>query len=204
MAKSPKSPPRRPDLYFVLGVPPDATTEEVHRAWKRQLKYWHPDRGNHPDAAEYAKLINHAHDVLADPKQRATYDQSRVGWRPGDAAGPPVGARRQPRYSAVDFETRRPRAEAYDRHGLLGLLEDLMFRGRLLIERPKDESEIAKWEVQAPELLRAKLGDHEYVKRFEEALREERPGNLIKAYGILWATYEDARKGELRVRSSRL
>ncbi|TMD97566.1 MAG: J domain-containing protein [Chloroflexi bacterium] len=38
------------DYYFVLGVPPDATEAELHAAWRRQLKYWHPDRGNHPDA----------------------------------------------------------------------------------------------------------------------------------------------------------
>ena len=48
---------RRPlaDYYFVLGVPPDATETELHAAWRRQLKYWHPDRGNHPDALEHAK-----------------------------------------------------------------------------------------------------------------------------------------------------
>ena len=203
MAKS--QPPRRHDLYFVLGVPPDATTEEVHRAWKRQLKYWHPDRGNHPDAAEYAKLINHAHDVLSDPKQRAAYDQGRVGWRPGEAAEPPSGSRRrEPRYRAVDYETQRPREDGYDRHGLIERLESLLHQGRLAIERPKGEQEIAKWEVQAPAALHSQLGDHAYVKRFEEAMAEPRPTNLVKAYGILWAIYEDARNGELRVKSKRL
>jgi curved DNA-binding protein CbpA len=196
--------PRQPDLYFVLGVPPDATTEEVHRAWKRQLRYWHPDRGNHPDAAEYAKLINHAHDVLADPGQRAAYDQGRQGWRPGDAVEPPRPGRREPTYRAVDYETRRPRSDGFDKHGLLSRLEALMHSGRLAIERPRDPSEIAKWEAQAPAVLRTQLGDHQYVKRFEEAIAEARPGNLVKAYGILWAIYEDVRNGELRVRASRL
>ena len=71
---------RRPlaDYYFVLGVPPDATETELHAAWRRQLKYWHPDRGNHPDALEHAKLINLAHDVLTNSTKRAAYDRQRA------------------------------------------------------------------------------------------------------------------------------
>src|SRR5260221_8891479 len=81
---------RRPlaDYYFVLGVPPDATEAELHAAWRRQLKYWHPDRGNHPDALEHAKLINLAHDVLTDRSKRVAYDRERAaaGWRPSSSA----------------------------------------------------------------------------------------------------------------------
>ncbi|HEY8813484.1 MAG TPA: DnaJ domain-containing protein, partial [Candidatus Dormibacteraeota bacterium] len=71
---------RRPlaDYYFVLGVPPDATETELHAAWRRQLKYWHPDRGNHPDALEHAKLINLAHDVLTNSTKRVAYDRQRA------------------------------------------------------------------------------------------------------------------------------
>ena len=81
------------DLYDILGVPPDATAEELHRARNRMLQYWHPDRSLDPLAPERAKRINAAYDVLADPERRAVYDQHRAArlarLNPGLQAGPP-------------------------------------------------------------------------------------------------------------------
>lgn len=73
-----------------------------------------------------------------------------------------------------------------------------MHRGRLMIEKRKDLASAAKWEAQAQSLLRDELGDHPYTKRFEEALNQPRPESLVQAYGILWAAYEDALKGDLK------
>jgi hypothetical protein len=47
-------------------------------------------------------------------------------------------------------------------------------------------------------LLRDELGDHPYTKRFEVALSQPRPEGLVAAYGVLWAAYEDALKGDLK------
>jgi hypothetical protein len=66
------------DLYDIVGVPPDATAEELHHARNRMLRYWHPDRSLDPLAPERAKRINAAYDVLADPARRAVYDQHRA------------------------------------------------------------------------------------------------------------------------------
>jgi hypothetical protein len=81
------------DLYDILGVPPDATSEELHRARNRMLQYWHPDRSLDPLAPERAKRINAAYDVLADPERRAVYDQHRAArlarLNPGLQAAPP-------------------------------------------------------------------------------------------------------------------
>ena len=194
---------RRPlaDYYFVLGVPPDATEAELHAAWRRQLKYWHPDRGNHPDALEHAKLLNLAHDVLTDSTKRAAYDRQRAaaGWRPSSA---PPSYSRPVRWRSISHEG-PPRAPAgFDRHGFVARLEELMQRGRLMIEKRKDLASASKWEAQAQALLRDDLGDHAYTKRFEEALTHPRPESLVLAYGILWAAYEDALKGDLKPASS--
>ena len=182
----------------MLGVPPDATAAELHAAWRRQLKYWHPDRHNHPDALEHSKLINLAHDTLTDSAKRNAYDHKRAaeGWRPYDATEPPIAAsvrwKRVPRDGS-------PRVTAdYDGHELASRLEDFLQRGRLLIERPKDPAEIAKWVAQTQALLRDTLGRHSYVTRLEHALQQPPPTNLIVAYGVLWAVYEDAMKGVLR------
>jgi hypothetical protein len=73
-----------------------------------------------------------------------------------------------------------------------------MHRGRLMIEKRKDLASASKWEAQAQALLRDELGDHSYTERFEAALRQPRPEGLVAAYGVLWAAYEDALKGDLK------
>jgi hypothetical protein len=73
-----------------------------------------------------------------------------------------------------------------------------MNRARLMIEKRKDLASAAKWEAQTQAFLDNELGDHAYTKRFEAALSQPRPEGLVAAYGVLWAAYEDALKGELR------
>ena len=181
----------------MLGVPPDATEQELHAAWRRQLKYWHPDRGNHPDALEHAKLINLAHDVLTNSTRRAQYDRQRAaaGWRPS-ASGPSYS--RPVRWKTVSREGPPRASEGFDRHAFVARLEEMMNRGRLMIEKRKDLASASKWEAQTQALLRDELGDHAYTERFEVALRQPRPEGLVAAYGVLWAAYEDALKGDLK------
>ncbi len=74
-----------------------------------------------------------------------------------------------------------------------------MNRGRLMIEKRKDLASASKWEAQTHALLRDDLGaEHAYTKRFEVALSQPPPEKLVAAYGVLWAAYEDALKGDLR------
>ena len=185
------------DYYFVLGVPPDATETELHAAWRRQLKYWHPDRGNHPDALEHAKLINLAHDVLTNITKRAAYDRQRaaIGWRPS-ASAPSYS--RPVQWKTVSREGPPRAPKGFDRHRFVARLETMMNRGRLMIEKRKDLASASKWESQTQALLRDELGDHAYTKRFELALSQPRPEGLVAAYGVLWAAYEDALKGVLK------
>jgi curved DNA-binding protein CbpA len=190
---------RRPlaDYYFVLGVPPDATETELHAAWRRQLKYWHPDRGNHPDALEHAKLINLAHDVLTNSAKRAEYDRQRAaaGWRPSVSS--PTYTR-PTRWRTVGHEGPRRPPNGFDRHAFVARLEEMMNRGRLMIQKRKDIASASKWEAQTQAFLHDELGEHAYTKSFEEALKQPRPEGLVAAYGVLWAAYEDALKGDLR------
>ncbi|MCS7207325.1 MAG: molecular chaperone DnaJ [Dehalococcoidia bacterium] len=63
------------DYYEVLGVPRDATEEDIRKAFRRLALEWHPDRNKDPQAAERFKEINEAYQVLSDPQQRALYDR---------------------------------------------------------------------------------------------------------------------------------
>jgi len=60
------------DLYAVLGVGPDATPEEVKRAYRRLAREHHPDAGGDE---ERFKEVARAYDVLGDPERRARYDR---------------------------------------------------------------------------------------------------------------------------------
>jgi molecular chaperone DnaJ len=67
------------DLYDVLGVPDDASTEAIKRAYRERVREYHPDQNDHPDGDEQFKLVRAANDVLSDPAERKTYD--RLGHR---------------------------------------------------------------------------------------------------------------------------
>ena len=64
-----------PDHYKVLGVQHDASADDIRKAYRALVKSHHPDIvGDDINASERFKAINEAHDVLIDPKQRASYD----------------------------------------------------------------------------------------------------------------------------------
>ncbi|MFA9446968.1 molecular chaperone DnaJ [Egicoccus sp. AB-alg6-2] len=61
-----------PDLYELLGVPRDASPEDIKRAYRRQARQHHPDAGGDE---ETFKQITHAYQVLSEPQKRARYDR---------------------------------------------------------------------------------------------------------------------------------
>ena len=67
------------DLYDVLGIPDDASAEELKRAYRERVREYHPDVNEHPEGDAQFKLVRKAHDVLSDPAERKDYD--RLGHR---------------------------------------------------------------------------------------------------------------------------
>jgi molecular chaperone DnaJ len=63
------------DYYQVLGVPRDATAEQVKKAYRKLAMKYHPDVADEPDAAEKFKQIGEAYEVLQDPDKRDIYDR---------------------------------------------------------------------------------------------------------------------------------
>nr|AAS72346.1 unknown protein [Oryza sativa Japonica Group] len=64
------------DFYSVLGVMPDATPEEIKKAYYSCMKACHPDlSGDNPEVTNFCMFINEVYTVLSDPVQRAVYDE---------------------------------------------------------------------------------------------------------------------------------
>ncbi|BFI23703.1 ferredoxin [Marchantia polymorpha subsp. ruderalis] len=64
------------DYYSVLGLTPDATPEEIKKAYYSCMKACHPDlSGNDPSVNNFCSFVNEIYEVLSDPEQRLIYDE---------------------------------------------------------------------------------------------------------------------------------
>jgi curved DNA-binding protein len=81
------------DYYQVLNVSPEASSEEIKRAYRKLALQTHPDRNpGDARAEEHFKQINEAYGVLSDPQKRTQYDQYRnLGYQPGRTQGTGFG-----------------------------------------------------------------------------------------------------------------
>ncbi len=62
------------DFYQILGVPRDASQDEIRRAYRKLARSHHPDINSDPAAEERFKDISEAYDILSDPQTRRRYD----------------------------------------------------------------------------------------------------------------------------------
>jgi molecular chaperone DnaJ len=75
------------NLYDVLGVPKNASQDEIKKAYRKLARQYHPDRNpGDASAEERFKEVQGAYDVLSEPEKRKAYDT--FGSTNGRAGGP--------------------------------------------------------------------------------------------------------------------
>ena len=121
------------NYYTILGVPIDADSETLKRAYRQLARRYHPDLAG-PGGAVEMKRINRAYAVLSDPEKRSNYDAVIGGvldYRQGGLVRP----RRKPhRVDIVDdlefsglsiFSTKGPFTAGPALHTMLGVISVL-------------------------------------------------------------------------------
>ena len=64
------------DLYKLLGLPNEATQDDIRRAHRELVRKHHPDANpGDPSSEERFKEVQRAYEVLSDPEKRREYDE---------------------------------------------------------------------------------------------------------------------------------
>jgi len=60
---------RETKYYDLLGVAPNASNDEIKKAFRKKALELHPDKNSSPDAPEKFKEMSAAYEVLSDEKK---------------------------------------------------------------------------------------------------------------------------------------
>ena len=81
------------DYYAALGVPRDASEQDIRSAYRKLAREHHPDVNKDPDAEDRFKEISEAYEVLRDKDKRERYDRLGSNWKAGQDVSGARGAR---------------------------------------------------------------------------------------------------------------
>lgn len=93
------------DPYKVLGVPRDASAQEIQKAHRELAMKYHPDKN--PDdktAKKKFQEVQEAFDLLNDAKKRETYDRYGSSFEQMGGGGPAGGGGASFRFTGSDFD----------------------------------------------------------------------------------------------------
>ena len=68
------------DYYKILGIERNATDEQIHKAYRKLAKKYHPDVNKEEGTEQKYKDVNEAYEVLKDQDKRQKYDTLGENW----------------------------------------------------------------------------------------------------------------------------
>jgi molecular chaperone DnaJ len=81
------------NLYEILEVESNCSTDELKQAYRRLARKYHPDANtSDPGAEAHFKEVSQAYEILSDPERRANYDRFGADVGAGGGGGNPFGA----------------------------------------------------------------------------------------------------------------
>lgn len=98
------------DHYSILGVPQDASPQDIKRAFRQIARECHPDvAGEDPEKEERFKQARKAYETLMDPDSRGRYDRRGQRRSPGGGSFFDAFYQRTGEQAGPDAERRTPR-----------------------------------------------------------------------------------------------
>jgi curved DNA-binding protein CbpA len=95
------------DPYELLGVPRDASGDDITKAYRRLARQHHPDANpDAPEAEEHFKEIQQAYEILSNPEKKRQYDErlrNSARKRRGGSRRSTVGSARTKNTTQVDL-----------------------------------------------------------------------------------------------------
>src|SRR5205823_7970719 len=196
------------NYYAILGVPIDADSETLKRAYRQLARRYHPDLAG-PGGAAQMKRINRAYDVLSDPEKRLNYDTILGGvidFRKGGLARPRP---RPQRFDLADdiefsglsiFSTKGPLRMGPVLHTSLGVVSALgstqTERGSAIAIGTLDGKGLL-WHIESQEAQIHFAADPALTIESLRELRFSETGGLLAGWGRLGLHVWDANDGTL-------
>ena len=79
------------DYYETLGVPRDASNEDIRKAYRQLARKYHPDVNKEAGADDRFKEISEAYEVLRDEEKRERYNRLGANWKAGQDVSQAAG-----------------------------------------------------------------------------------------------------------------
>ncbi len=195
------------NYYAILGVPVDADSDTVKRAYRQLARRYHPDlAGANPTAATEMKRINRAYAVLSDPEKRQSYDMvigGVIDFRKGTRPRPQARRFEDIEFDGLSiFSTKGPFRAGQVIHSALGVISALTSVPSVnstLIAAGSLDGKGKLWSVTANSIGQA-INFATDTSLNVESLRELRfssAGRLLAGWGRLGLHVWDATSGTI-------
>jgi WD40 repeat protein len=198
------------NYYAILGVPIDADSDTIKRAYRQLARQFHPDVAG-PEGALQMKRINRAYDVLSNSEQRLNYDtiiSGVIDVRNGGLTRPRPVSRRfnltdDLEFSGLSaFSTKGPLRSGASLRAQMGVLTSLASASAtttngMVIAAGSLDGKVLLWNSSDKEPRITLIADPALTVESLRAMRFSPDGSALAGWGRLGLHVWDTSNGQL-------